>query len=365
MRSTLASSCVAAAIAVACVVAVPAAEEQTRSGIPLTVDSIMRGPALVGYPPSDLRWSGDSARLYFEWRMHGEDEAATWVVGRNGGDPRRLTDQERRTAPLPNGTWDATRRRQLGVERGDIVVIDTVAGTRVEVTRTTGAESSPRWARSGTHVTFIRDNNVFIVPVGQVAGGALVQLTDVAPRRAEPRLTDSQRFLEEEEERVLDWVRETAERRRRTEARDLARALPRFELAERQRVVDATLSADEAHVYLVVAEAAASARTAGVPRYVSESSYTESIETRTRVGDALERRRLAVLNLRTGDAAWAGLDGIVEPQVIPRPVPASTESAPPATPAESAAPVREVRWGTLLPSPDGQHVVASVRSHDN
>jgi len=216
MRSTRASSCAAAAIAAACVVAVPAAEEQTRSGIPLTVDSIMRGPALVGDPPSDLRWSGDSARLYFERRMHGEEEAATWVVGREGGAPRRLTDEERRTAPLPNGTWDPTRRRQLGVERGDIVVIDTVAGTRVEVTRTTGAESAPRWARRGTHVTFIRDNNVFIVPVGQVAGGALVQLTDVAPRPAEPRLTDSQRFLEEEEERVMDWVRETAARRQLT-----------------------------------------------------------------------------------------------------------------------------------------------------
>jgi hypothetical protein len=37
---------------------------QTPSAPPakfqLTVDSIMRGPALVGYPPSDLRWSGDS-----------------------------------------------------------------------------------------------------------------------------------------------------------------------------------------------------------------------------------------------------------------------------------------------------------------
>src|SRR5215208_3337438 len=78
---------------------------------PLTVDSIMRGPKLVGYPPSDLRWSGDSKELYFEWRMSGEDEAATWVVSRDGGQPRRLSDAERRNAPLANGDWDATRRR--------------------------------------------------------------------------------------------------------------------------------------------------------------------------------------------------------------------------------------------------------------
>ena len=37
-----------------------------------------------------------------------EDEAATWVVGRDGGQPRRLTNEERRTAPLTNGSWDAS-----------------------------------------------------------------------------------------------------------------------------------------------------------------------------------------------------------------------------------------------------------------
>ena len=43
----------------------------------LTVDSIMRGPDLVGYPPDGLRWSADSQKLYFEWRKPGEDEAST------------------------------------------------------------------------------------------------------------------------------------------------------------------------------------------------------------------------------------------------------------------------------------------------
>ena len=46
----------------------------------LTVDSIMRGPALVGYPPTSLRWSGDSRDLFFEWRKPGEKESATYVL---------------------------------------------------------------------------------------------------------------------------------------------------------------------------------------------------------------------------------------------------------------------------------------------
>ena len=54
----------------------------------LSVDSIMRGPALVGYPPSDLRWAGDSKELYFEWRQPKEDGAVDGVVrpvGHGGG----------------------------------------------------------------------------------------------------------------------------------------------------------------------------------------------------------------------------------------------------------------------------------------
>src|SRR5262245_53629898 len=111
----------------------------------LTVDSIMRGSKLVGYPEPGLRWSGDSARLYFEWRGAGEDEASTWVVNRDGGNLRKLTDDERRNAPPANGVWDRAHRRVLFVDQGDIVLVDSVAGTRRSITRTTGAESSPRW----------------------------------------------------------------------------------------------------------------------------------------------------------------------------------------------------------------------------
>ena len=81
----------------------------------------MRGPKLVGYPPSGLRWSGDSRNLYFEWRKPGEEEASTYVISRDGDTPRKLTDEERRDAPPVNGVWDEAHRRALFVEAGDIV----------------------------------------------------------------------------------------------------------------------------------------------------------------------------------------------------------------------------------------------------
>ena len=328
---------------------------------PLTVDSIMRGPELVGNPPNNLRWSGDSKELYFEWLIPKDDLPSTWVVGREGGTPRRLTDAERQRAPLANGQWDARRRRILGVDRGDIVVIDSVTRTRIDVTRTTGTESNPRWARGETHVTFVRDNNLFIVPIETVAGGNVVQLTDVSARRTDPRITDSQKFIKEEEIRILDWVEQEAARRKRREDLDRARALPKFELAERQNIADAALSGDGKYAYLVVNDRA-QARTAQVPRFVSESSFTEEINARTFVGDAQDRRRIAVLNLESGEAVWAGLEGASDPIAIPKP-PFGDEPRPAAKP--DPAPKREVRWGSPILSADGAIAVSSVRAADN
>jgi dipeptidyl aminopeptidase/acylaminoacyl peptidase len=343
----------------------------STSGFDLTIESIMRGPDLVGYPPDDLRWSGDSKELYFEWRMPGADRPDTWVVGRDGGPPRRLTESERRQAPLPSGQWDRDWRRILGIDAGDVVIVDTVERRRTDITRTTAAESSPRWALGGQAVTFVRDNNLYLAPIAAEDGpaGGLLQLVDAAPRRSDPERSDSQRFLRDEEVRLLDWVREEKARRERREARDRERALPRFELAERQSITDAAISADGRHAYLLVTDRA-QARATDVPRFVSETAYTEEIPARTKVGDAQDRRRLVILDLDTGEGAWAGVDGVVEPVAIPRPAPPGAGRPPAGAPAAAGAPVppktaREVRWGPMVLSPDGMQAAVSVRSAEN
>src|SRR4249919_2820796 len=50
----------------------------------LSVDGIMRGPKLVGNPPSAVRWSRDSSTVYFSWQKFDEDRAATYAVKADG-----------------------------------------------------------------------------------------------------------------------------------------------------------------------------------------------------------------------------------------------------------------------------------------
>ena len=97
------------------VLAAPSLLAQNRAAAPqtgtngrfaLTVDSIMRGPDLVGYAPDNLRWSADSQKLYFDWRKPGEEEASTYWVARDGGTPTKLTDDQKKNVPPANGRWD-------------------------------------------------------------------------------------------------------------------------------------------------------------------------------------------------------------------------------------------------------------------
>jgi dipeptidyl aminopeptidase/acylaminoacyl peptidase len=299
----------------------------------LTVDSIMRGPKLVGYPPTGLRWAGDSSRLYFEWRRPGDDEASTWVVRRDGSDLRRLSDDERGSAPPPNGAWDKAHRRVLFVDRGDIVLVDSVAGLRRQVTRTTGAEANPRWARHETAITFTRDNNLFIVPLDS---GEIAQLTDVQAKKRDPRDTDSQKFIKAEEEKLIEHTRVEAEKKKKAEEKEKARALPKFELADRQSATDLQLSPDGAHVFILVSERSEAAKRPTVPNYVTESSYTEDLTARTFVGDAQDKRTLAIMNVNTGRTVTA-----------------------------EAPATRQIRWSMAQISDDGKVAVAHGRAGDN
>ena len=347
LRPCLAALTVVAATANLAGSPAPAGAKAAKAagGFELTVDSIMRGPKLVGYPPSGLRWSGDSSRLYFEWRKAGEDEASTWVVPRDGGQPRLLTDQERRSAPPANGRWDATHRRVLFVDRGDIVLLDTVGGTRHQITRTTGSEANPRWARRETAITFTRDNNLFLVPLDS---GEIAQLTDVQPRKRDPLGTDSQKFIKEEEQKLIEHTRIEAEKKKRAEDKDKARALPKFELADRQTVSDLQLSPDGTHVFLLVVERSDAAKRPNVPNYVTESSYTEDIPARTFVGDAQDLRSLSVMNLATGKTV-----------TVDSPASGTTDTK------ETKDTKVSVRWGMPVLSDDGGLALAHVRASNN
>src|SRR5436309_15955628 len=81
-------------------------QARTANNFALTVDSIMRGPQLIGYEPAQVRWSHDSQTIYFQWKKYSDKIIApmdTYAIHRDGSDLRKLSDEEIRTAPTVGG----------------------------------------------------------------------------------------------------------------------------------------------------------------------------------------------------------------------------------------------------------------------
>src|SRR4029077_16020442 len=82
----------------------------------LTVDSIMRGPKLVGNPPAAIRFSKDSSQIYFTWQKATDERSATYAVSRDGSGLKQLTPDDARVmaADAPRtGRLDRAHKRLL------------------------------------------------------------------------------------------------------------------------------------------------------------------------------------------------------------------------------------------------------------
>ena len=153
------------------------APAQTR--LELTVDTIMRGPQLAGYTPSDARWSGDSQRIYFQWKQANDALEApmdTYEVNRDGSGLRKLASEEIRQLPPLGGDTSKDRHFTVYSQSGDIYLYDNTSGRARQITKTTEAEANPHFLPDGKRIYFTRGNNLFLM---SLADGYLEELTDI------------------------------------------------------------------------------------------------------------------------------------------------------------------------------------------
>jgi dipeptidyl aminopeptidase/acylaminoacyl peptidase len=380
----------------------------------LTVDNIMKGDKLIGSAPTAVRWAPDSSKIYFSWQKPGEDRASTYSVNRNGSDLKQLTPEEVRQIPTaPTGRPDRARKRLLAAEGGNIVIYDVATSARRLLVRTAATESSPRWTRNDTAVTFMRDGNLFLMALEPSATSPTeVQLTDVVAAAdaaagagargaagggaatgqrggvqgggaqaqgargttgTDQGLTESQRVLRQEQQKLIEHLRRETEQRQQGGRGGAAmmgggqrggrggvggaggsapEPIARFQPSARQTVSDMLISSDENYVFIAVSERPeVAARNQDVPDYVTESSYPEMINGRSNVGDSQARRLLALLDLTQNRTQWADASAF-----------AGDEKA--VKPGDKPVP-RIVDWSLPDCSEDGATCLATVRSQDN
>ena len=373
-------------------------QAQPANRFALTVDNIMRGPALTGYEPGQVRWSPDGARVYFQWKLASQKEREpmdTYVVDRDGRGLRKLSDAEVRQAPPNAGDVSRDERFTTYNRDGDLFIYDNGSGAIRQITKTTEVEGSPRFLPDGKRISFTRGGNLYVL---SLANGELVQMTDIraagapaaaaaasggrgqgggrglgggrggagetASAAAPARGSDSQEYLKKEQKELIEYIRDQTARREETDARRKASAEPArkpFTLQARQSVAGMQLSPDGKYVIASVIEAG-NAKSSSVHNFITESAYPEDIPARSFVGDTQSRFRMVAIDTATGDFKW-----VDHGQKMTPPAQASeqrTEGGPP--PARAATPLdRDVQISQPVWSEDGTKAVMLAQAADN
>jgi dipeptidyl aminopeptidase/acylaminoacyl peptidase len=371
-------------------------QARTANNFSLTVDNIMRGPALVGYEPTGVRWSPDGSRILFQWKQNTDKEIApmdTYAVNRDGSGLGKLSDEEVRKLPPALGDTSKDKRLMVYSSAGDLFTLDNTTGKITELTKTTDAETNPRFTQDGKRVSFTRGGNLYLM---SLESGLLVQLTDIRSAAApatsaapaggvggrgqggfgggrgqggggrgatasdappEVRGSDSQEYLKKEQKELLEVVRDRVAQREEQQKKRVQDPRKPFTLQARQTAGGLQLTPDEKYVIASVFEAAATpAKSTIVPNYITDSVYTEDISGRSNVGDTQGTSRLAIINVETGEVKWVD-HGQKKP-----PAPALTETAPGRGPVSTE---RDIQMSAPVWSEDGTKAVISARSGDN
>jgi len=363
-------------------------QAQTANRFALTIDNIMRGPGLVGYEPTQVRWSGDSRKIYFQWKQvtQKEDEPAdTYEVSADGSGLRKLSDEEAKQAPPVSGDTSHDQRLVTYSREGDIFVYDNSTGQTRQITKTTEAETNPRFLQDGKRIAFSRGGNLYVMALDT---GMVEQMTDIRPAAAaaagpaapagrggggggrggrgggggaqaaagEPaRGTDSQEALKKEQKELFDIVRERTTLHDEEEAKR-KKENPRkpFTPQARQNVGQLLLSPDGKYVVASVNEPG-NARNTLIPNWVTDSGYVEDINGRSNVGDSQSHSRLALIDVATGEVKYVDHGQKA----------AASEGSGGGGGRNAGPPEREVQLFAPLWSEDGSKAVVMARAADN
>ncbi|MEM9553738.1 MAG: LpqB family beta-propeller domain-containing protein [Acidobacteriota bacterium] len=352
---------------------------------------LMADPSWLGPLPQDPYWSADGRWIYYEVERWTDGVRDLVRVDPTDGDATAVDDAAR-GAVEPAGALSHDRRRLAFLRAGDLFVKDLESGAVRQLTRTPDVEADPFFLVGDQAVGFRRGATHF---VRDLEHGLESQPFDLrlADDPADDEALDT--FLERQQERLFDVVREDRTRRHATREVDATRRRadptrtpPPIYLGDDTEIVYAALSPRGDSLALALADAERDEGQADtMPVWVTEDGYVEAREVRAKVGTPGDwSHRLAVIDPSTGRLVDVDLSNLPErdddPLAALRRAAAERERAEAesedsesnqveddrdeAAASDSETPARPIEIeDPIVWSPDGRFAAVSIHSRDN
>lgn len=331
----------------------------------LTVEKIMRDPKWIGTSPSNVFWSEDGKKVYFNWNPDATKFDSLYSVSTSGKDIKKVAASERRNLPSMAGSYNKARTKKVYEKNGDIFLLDIKSGKTQKLTNTVERESSPSFSFDEKKVLYLRDSNLYAF---NTATSQLNQLTDFRKGR-KPAATDDKdpqrAWLKKQQLGLFDVIkeREAAKEATKKQQEIDAPARPAEIYLDDKIVSNVTLSPDERYISYQLISRPKNAKITIVPDFVTASGYTEDLNTRTKVGDAQTTSEFFLYDARRDTAYQVTMKGIAG--ITDKPHYIKSTDAKQAGKPNGAADLRATSMFGPVWSEDGKHAVVVARAADN
>jgi dipeptidyl aminopeptidase/acylaminoacyl peptidase len=262
--------------------------EDTGEPRELTLQRIMSHPDWIGIPPEDPYWADDGRSIYYERRREGEDIRDLYRLELATGEATRVDPADLGAADARGGHRSEDGRWKAYTRAGDVYVKDLTTGQVRQLTRTAETESDVRFLADGRRVSFRRQEDFFAV---DLESGLLAQVADLR-LEDDPDDEDDPEFLEAQQQRLFDVLRERKRKREALEEHqeaeqqaDPTRAPLPWYLGEGIEIAGAALSPSGDWLLLATHPSAEDDRKpTKLAVFVTESGNVELEEVRAKVG---------------------------------------------------------------------------------
>ena len=259
-----------------------------RSGT-LTVEKIMSDPKWIGVSPSNIQWDENSRNVYFNWNPEIAKKDGLYQISVQNRKPQKVSDQVKKDLERGQLIYSNDRSKVLFERNGDVILRNVSTAQERTLINTVDRESNAVFSKDENKVIFQRSDNLYSI---SIKDGSLTQLSNFIRTRTRPpaSLNKQDDWLMKDQLNEIETIKKKDDERKiaEKERRDNTIKRPKeFYLDERSAVNSLRLSPDEKYIIFRISKSAEGNRNIIVPNYVTASGYTEDINGRTKVGNAL------------------------------------------------------------------------------
>ncbi len=314
----------------------PADKETTAA---LSIDTIMKGEEFVGPEPSDPVWAVDGKTLYFRWKKSGDTSSVIYAVTTANPVPRPAPSEELlKLPPLRSNSgmsfrrsggfggmdaemqFDKAMKRAVFIQSGDLFLLDIATGKVRPLTATEERKWDARFTFDQKKITFSMADNLFMLSLDD---GAIRQMTSFTRHEPPPdkKPDEIDKWYADQQKELFKELRQGSpfQGRRGGGMSNLVNLPPRrkpFVIKESQGIGGLEMSPDEQFVIFTVYERQPGVKATIVPSYVTQTGYTETIDSHPKAAYSGQEYAAGVMTVATGEVRWLDF-GLGERKIYP------------------------------------------------